>query len=32
MKKNELDMIEEKTLKTWGDRVGVVSTLVYIYF
>ena len=28
MKKNERDMIEEKTLKTWGDRVGVVSTLV----
>ena len=22
MKKNRRDMIEEKTLKTWGDRVG----------
>ena len=28
MKKNRRDMIEEKTLKTWGDRVGLVSTLV----
>ncbi len=28
MKKNVQDMIEGKTLKRWGERVGVVSTLV----
>ena len=28
MKKNVQDMIEGKTLKRWGEQVGVVSTLV----
>ena len=28
MKKNVQDMIEGKTLKRWGEPVGVVSTLV----